>query len=80
MEKMLDHGETRVIQTKAKPSPFISAAGLVLGVGTSVLRLVARGIKGAAGLLVNNRPSPSSQAKLSDEKYVQRLSDKDFRA
>ena len=35
-----------------KPTPFLSAAGMVLSVGFGVLRIIGRGIKGATGLLI----------------------------
>ena len=37
----------------SKPSPFMSSAKLVMGVGLSVLGVIGKAIKGAAGLLVS---------------------------
>ena len=38
---------------RSKPTPFGASAKLVIGVGLSVLGLIGKAIRGAAGLLVN---------------------------
>ena len=62
----------------SRPSPFVSSAKLVIGVGFSVLGLVGKAIKGAAGLLVNRTGNARNTRKLSTNKHHTIRDTRDF--
>jgi len=52
--------------SKNQESPFIAAAGVVLAVGTGVLRVIGKGIVGATKLLLNAKV-PEKRSRLTGD-------------